>query len=37
MLKPEVWVQRLRTDDLVRRVLETVPTPSADEAELQRS
>jgi MoxR-like ATPase len=37
MLKPEVWVQRIRTDDLVRRVLETVPTPSADEAELRRS
>jgi MoxR-like ATPase len=37
MLKPEVWVQRIRTDDLVRRVLETVPTPSADEAAPQRS
>jgi len=37
MLKPEVWVQRLRTDDLVRRVLETVPTPSADDAALRRS
>ena len=31
MLKPEVWVQRIRTADLVRRVLETVPTPTADE------
>jgi MoxR-like ATPase len=37
MLKPEVWVQRIRTDDLVRRVLESVPTPSADEAALIRS
>ena len=37
MLKPEVWVQRLRTDDLVRRVLETVPTPSADDAALRPS
>jgi MoxR-like ATPase len=32
MLKPEVWVQRVRTEDLVRRVLETVPTPKPDEA-----
>jgi MoxR-like ATPase len=32
MLKPEVWVQRVRTEDLVRRVLETVPTPRPDEA-----
>jgi MoxR-like ATPase len=32
MLKPEVWVQRVRTQDLVRRVLETVPTPKPDEA-----
>ena len=37
MLKPEVWVQRIRTDDLVRRVLESVPAPSPDEAGLQRS
>ncbi len=37
MLKPEVWVQRIRTDDLVRRVLESVPTPSADEAAPIRS
>jgi MoxR-like ATPase len=32
MLKPEVWVQRVRTEDLVRRILETVPTPKPDEA-----
>jgi MoxR-like ATPase len=37
ILKPEVWVQRVRTDDLVRRVLDTVPAPSADQAEPQRS
>jgi MoxR-like ATPase len=37
MLKPEVWVQRIRTDDLVRRVLESVPAPSPDEAGLRRS
>jgi MoxR-like ATPase len=32
MLKPEVWVQRIRTEDLVRRVLDSVPTPRAEEA-----
>ena len=37
MLKPEVWVQRIRTADLVRRVLESVPTPSAEEAAPHRS
>jgi MoxR-like ATPase len=37
ILKPEVWVQRVRTDDLVRRVLDTVPAPSADQAEPLRS
>ncbi len=30
MLKPEVWVQRIKTEDLVRRVLESVPAPSAE-------
>jgi len=37
MLKPEVWVQRIRTADLVRRVLDSVPTPSAEEAAPGRS
>ena len=32
MLKPEVWVQRIRTDDVIGRVLESVPTPTAVEA-----
>ena len=32
MLKPEVWIQRIRTEDLVRRVLDTVPTPPPEEA-----
>jgi MoxR-like ATPase len=32
MLKPEVWVQRIRTEDLVRRVLDSVPTPPAEDA-----
>ena len=36
ILRPEVWVQRIRTDDVVGRVLESVPTPSADEAAPQR-
>jgi len=34
MLKPELWVQRLSADDVVRDVLETVPTPRAEDAEL---
>jgi MoxR-like ATPase len=37
LLKPEVWVQRIRTDDLIRKVLESVPAPSPDEAAPQRS
>jgi MoxR-like ATPase len=32
MLRPELWVQRLSADDVVRDVLETVPTPRAEEA-----
>jgi MoxR-like ATPase len=31
MLKPELWVQRFSADDLVRQLLETVPTPAAEE------
>jgi MoxR-like ATPase len=31
VLKPELWVQRLRSDDVVRQVLETVPTPPAED------
>ena len=31
MLKPELWVQRFSADDLVRELLETVPTPAAEE------
>ncbi|MGD0018041.1 MAG: MoxR family ATPase [Candidatus Limnocylindrales bacterium] len=37
ILKPEVWVQRIRTEDVVGRVLESVPTPSADEAAPKRT
>jgi MoxR-like ATPase len=32
MLRPELWVQRLSGDDVVREVLETVPTPRAEDA-----
>jgi MoxR-like ATPase len=31
MLRPELWVQRIRGDDVVREVLETVPTPPAED------
>jgi MoxR-like ATPase len=31
MLKPELWVQRLSADDVVRELLESVPTPAAEE------
>ena len=31
MLKPELWVQRLSADDVVRDLLDSVPTPAAEE------
>jgi len=31
MLKPELWVQRLSADDVIRDLLESVPTPAAEE------
>jgi MoxR-like ATPase len=31
-LKPELWVQRISGDEVVRETLEQVPTPSAEEA-----
>jgi MoxR-like ATPase len=31
MLQPELWVQRLSADDVVRDLLEAVPTPVAEE------
>ena len=31
MLRPELWVQRVTGDDIVREVLENVPTPAAEE------
>jgi MoxR-like ATPase len=30
-VRPELWVQRLRGDDVVLEVLDTVPTPSAED------
>ncbi len=32
MLKPELWVQQLAAEDIVRELLETVPTPTAEPA-----
>jgi MoxR-like ATPase len=31
VLRPELWVQRITGDDVVREVLETVPTPRAED------
>jgi MoxR-like ATPase len=31
-LRPELWVQRVRGEDVVAEVLESVPTPAADDA-----
>jgi MoxR-like ATPase len=32
MLRPELWVQRVRAADIVEEALETVPTPPAEDA-----
>ena len=32
-LRPELWVQRVRPEEVVRGVLESVPTPTPDEVE----
>jgi MoxR-like ATPase len=31
MLRPELWVQRVRSEDVVQEALETVPTPAAED------
>jgi MoxR-like ATPase len=31
MLRPELWVQRIRPEDVVRESLDTVPTPAAED------
>jgi MoxR-like ATPase len=36
-LRPELWVQRVRAEDVVREVLDSVPTPAAEEVEAERS
>ena len=35
-LRPELWVERIRADDVVRERLETVPTPPAEDVEPAR-
>jgi MoxR-like ATPase len=35
-LKPELWVQRVRAEDVVRECLETVPTPAAEDLRVPR-
>jgi MoxR-like ATPase len=32
-LRPELWVERRRSDDIVRDVLDSVPTPAVEQAE----
>jgi MoxR-like ATPase len=36
-LRPELWVERIRADDVVRERLETVPTPPAEDVEPART
>jgi MoxR-like ATPase len=36
MLRPELWVQRVRPEDVVRELLETVPTPAAEDLPVGR-
>jgi MoxR-like ATPase len=31
VLRPELWVQKISAEDVVREVLETVPTPKAED------
>ena len=31
VLKPELWVQRLSAEDVVRDILDAVPTPPAED------
>jgi MoxR-like ATPase len=35
MLKPELWVQRVRPEDVVREALDGVPTPAAEDLSTQ--
>ena len=36
-LRPELWVQRIRGDDVVRDLLDTVPTPPAEDVPAKRT
>jgi hypothetical protein len=36
MLRPELWVQRVRPEDVVQEVLGTVPTPAAEDLTARR-
>jgi MoxR-like ATPase len=36
-LRPELWVQRVRPEDIVAERLETVPTPRAEDVSPTRS
>ena len=35
-LRPELWVQRIKADDVIRECLDSVPTPRADDSEVRR-
>jgi MoxR-like ATPase len=35
VLRPELWVQRVSGEDVVREVLDAVPTPRAEDVELR--
>jgi MoxR-like ATPase len=35
VLRPELWVQRISAEDVVREVLDRVPTPRADDVEAE--
>ena len=36
VLRPELWVQRVSAEDVVREVLDRVPTPRAEDVEATR-
>jgi MoxR-like ATPase len=37
VLRPELWVQRVTAEDVVREVLDTVPTPAAEDVSTPRA
>jgi MoxR-like ATPase len=36
MLRPELWVRRVRPEDVVTEALESVPTPAAEDVDARR-